>query len=212
MNIPQRIAGVLAKHVVLDLECIDRMYLNVYQPQLQTPQMVYRFLRNVAVGGSVSSKYFQATTQAFVKSIETYAAAHGVVIRHFEKGERKDDIAAAFRKRFVGVEGVLFIGKAQEKTRSFRTTERINERTGQKYPWIVESSVMVNQYYFYAIDEDFGPFFLKFGSYFPYGAKLCINGHEYLKKQLAKEGIAFEALDNGILSCANPEADAANRR
>ena len=32
---------------------------------------------------------------------------------------------------------------------------------------------MVNQYYFYCVDEDFGPFFLKFCSYFPYNAKLC---------------------------------------
>jgi len=63
---------------------------------------------------------------------------------------------------------------------------------------------MVNHYYFYCIDEDFGPFFLKFCSYFPYNAKLCINGHEYVKCQLAKEGIAHEALDNGILSCADP--------
>jgi hypothetical protein len=63
---------------------------------------------------------------------------------------------------------------------------------------------MVNHYYFYGIDADFGSFFLKFCSYFPYNAKLCINGHEYVKRQLAKEGIAFEALDNGILSCANP--------
>src|SRR5215470_5547911 len=46
--------------------------------------------------------------------------------------------------------------------------------------------------------------FLKFCSYFPYTAKLCVNGHEYVKRQLAKEGIAFEALDNGILSCADP--------
>jgi hypothetical protein len=51
------------------------------------------------------------------------------------------------------------------------------------------------QYYLYAIDADFGPFFLKFGSYFPYTAKLCINGHEYVKRQLAKAGIAFEALE-----------------
>ena len=56
----------------------------------------------------------------------------------------------------------------------------------------------------YGIDEDFGPFFLKFCTYFPYNAKLCINGHEYVKRQLAKEGIPFEALDNGVLSCANP--------
>ena len=39
---------------------------------------------------------------------------------------------------------------------------------------------MVNHYYFYCVDEDFGPFFIKFCSYFPYTGKLCINGHEYL--------------------------------
>jgi hypothetical protein len=59
---------------------------------------------------------------------------------------------------------------------------------------------MVNQLYFYGFDADFGPFFLKFCTYFPYNAKLCINGHEYVKRQLAKEAIAFEALDNGIPS------------
>lgn len=44
----------------------------------------------------------------------------------------------------------------------------------------------------------------EFGSYFPYNAKLCVNGHEYLKGQLAKRGVAFEALDNGVPSCADP--------
>lgn len=205
MTLSRSVADVLTKHVTLELECIDRMYLNVYQPKLQTPEMVYRFLRDESVNGSVSSKQFQATTQAFVAAIEEFSAVHGVEIRTFEKKERKDDVAAEYRRRFKGSEGLLFIGKAQEKTRSYRTIEKTNSKTGQKYPWIVESTPMVNQYYFYGIDEDFGPFFLKFSSYFPYGAKLCINGHEYVKKQLAKEGIAFEALDNGVLSCANPK-------
>ena len=96
------------------------------------------------------------------------------------------------------------MGKAQEKTPVFRTEKRRNPDTGQTYPWIVRSTAMVNHFYFYGLDEDFGPFFLKFCTYFPYNAKLCINGHEYVKRQLAKEGIAFEALDNGILSCADP--------
>jgi hypothetical protein len=64
---------------------------------------------------------------------------------------------------------------------------------------------MVNHYYIYAVDRDFGPFFLKFCTYFPYTAKLCLNGHEYGKRQLAREGIAFEALDNGVQSCADPQ-------
>jgi hypothetical protein len=70
----------------------------------------------------------------------------------------------------------------------------------------VDGSAMVNHYYFYCVDADFGPFFLKFCSYFPYNAKLCINGNEYAKCQLRKRGIAFEALDNGVLSCADPKA------
>jgi hypothetical protein len=61
-----------------------------------------------------------------------------------------------------------------------RTERRRCSRTGATYPWIVQSTAMVNHYYFYGVDQDFGPFFLKFCSYFPYNAKLCINGHEYL--------------------------------
>jgi len=108
-------------------------------------------------------------------------------------------------RHFTGEEGVVFVGKAQEKAAVFRTERRRSPNTGQPYPWIVRGSAMVNSYYVYAVDRDFGPFFLKFCSYFPFNAKLCLNGHEYAKRQLAREGIAFEALDNGILSCAEPE-------
>jgi hypothetical protein len=64
---------------------------------------------------------------------------------------------------------------------------------------------MVNHFYVYCVDWDFGPFFLKFSTYFPYNAKLCLNGHEYAKRQLAKKGIGFEALDNGVLRCDDPK-------
>src|SRR5215831_16203165 len=47
-------------------------------------------------------------------------------------------------------------------------------------------AAMVNQYDVYAVDRDFEPFFLKFSSDLPYNAKLCLNGHEYAKRQLAK--------------------------
>lgn len=57
----------------------------------------------------------------------------------------------------------------------------------------------------YCFDRDFGPFFLKFCSYFPYNAKLCLNGHEYAKQQMRQQGIAFQALDNGFVSCADPQ-------
>jgi DNA-binding HxlR family transcriptional regulator len=64
---------------------------------------------------------------------------------------------------------------------------------------------MVNHYYFYGVDRDFGPFFLKFCSYFPYNGKLYLNGHEYAKRQLSRKRIQYEALDNGVRSCSDVE-------
>src|SRR5205823_8545545 len=105
----------------------------------------------------------------------------------FRKVERKDDIAEKYRKSCGREEGVVLIGKAQEKTPVFRTERRRNEKTGVTYPWLVRSTAMVNHFYIYVVDRDFGPFFLKFCTYFPYNAKLCLNGHEYVKRQLAQK-------------------------
>jgi hypothetical protein len=205
MSVPQTVAAVLRDHVTLEVEGIDRMYLNVYVPQLQRELGVVGFLRNHRGHLFASSALLAPISDAFIRAIEDFTDEHAIPVLTFAKGQRKDDVAAEYRARFARAEGVLFVGKAQEKTPVFRTEKRRNPKTGQCYPWIVRSTAMVNHYYFYCVDEDFGPFFLKFCSYFPYNAKLCLNGHEYLKHQLAKEGIAFEALDNGVLSCDNPQ-------
>jgi hypothetical protein len=204
MSVPHSVSTILREKVILDIESIDRMYLNVYVPQLQTPAGVAHFFRQHRGATFASSALMAPTTTAFVAALERFARTQGVPLFTFTKGQRKDAVAAAYRAQFQGEEGVLFIGKAQEKAAVCRTQKRRNPQTGRPYPWLVKSTVVVNQYYIYAIDQDFGPFFLKFCSYFPYNAKLCLNGHEYLKRQLRQEGIAFEALDNGLLSCADP--------
>jgi hypothetical protein len=205
MSVPRTVAEVLREHVTLEVEGIDRLYLNVYMSDLQREQGVVWFLRHHRGHPFASSALMDPISKAFSAAIDGFVQQQHVPLLSFAKGQRKDDLAAEYRAAFTGKEGVLFVGKAQEKTPVFRTEKRTNPTTGKKYPWIVRSTAMVNHYYFYCIDEDFGPFFLKFCSYFPYNAKLCLNGHEYVKRQLAKEGIAFEALDNGILSCADPQ-------
>jgi hypothetical protein len=78
--------------------------------------------------------------------------------------------------------------------------------TGKTYPWIVKTTGLVNQFYFYCVDADFGPFFLKFCSYFPYNAKLCLNGSHWAQRQAAKAGIGFTPLDNAFATVDDPTA------
>jgi hypothetical protein len=204
MTLPRSVANVLSQHVTLKVEGIDRMYLNVYQPRLQTERGVAAFFRFHRGETFASSALMAPMSTAFIAAIDHFVEQEHMPLIRFTKGQRKDDIAKEYHSQFQGSEGIVFVGKAQEKTPVFRTEKRRNPDTGLTYPWIVRSTAMVNHIYFYGLDEDFGPFFIKFCTYFPYTAKLCINGHEYVKRQLAKERIAFEALDNGVLSCANP--------
>jgi hypothetical protein len=205
MSVPQTVAEVLSQHVVLEVESIDRMYLNVYVPQLQAVEGTLKFIR-IHRGHKVASTHVvEPITREFVSSIEHFAKDNKIPLITFAKGQRKDDFAKQQRKKFNQREGVVFIGKAQEKCTVYRTEKRRNPTTKRVYPWIVKSTTLVNHYYFYCIDADFGPFFLKFCSYFPYNAKLCLNGHEYLKQQLKRRGIPYEALENGILSCKDPQ-------
>ena len=205
MSIARSVADVLDDHVVLEVEGIDRMYLNVYVPHLQTVGAVVGYLRGHRGQRFASTAAVAPMTEAFVRNIEEFVQREGVDLVTFAKRQRKDDVTHQYLRHFEGTEGVLYVGKAQEKARIMRTERRQSRTNAASYPWIVESTAMVNHYYFYCVDEDFGPIFLKFCSYFPYNAKLCINGHEYLKRQLAKRGVAFEPLDNGIKSCADPK-------
>ena len=195
----QSVAAILQTHVTFELEAIDRMYLNAYVPSLQTGAGFVYFV-TTQLGTRVPSTLTVAPmTTRFVAAIERFSETEGLDLVTFEKGQRKDDIAQQYLASFSGEEGVLFVGKAQEKASVFRTEKR-RDAQGKTYPWIIRSTAMPNHYYFYILDRDFGPLFIKFCSYFPYPAKLCLNGHEWVKRQLTQRGIPFEPLDNGIRS------------
>jgi hypothetical protein len=202
MKMTHRLSELQRNHVVMELESIDRMYLNVYVPQLTSEGGIAAFFRGYLGHRFASTKQAVVMTRKFIGSIESFVEREGVELVRFEKGQRKDEVMQRRLRGFKKVEGVVFVGVAQEKVRVPRTQRKRCEGGGT-IPWIVMSNAMVNVYYFYCVDKDFGPFFLKFCSYFPYGAKLCINGHEYLKCQLRQRGVAFEALDNGLFSCAD---------
>ena len=196
MTVARSAGDVLSDHTVFEVECIDRMYLNVWVPRLAYGAGVQGFFVGHRGHHYASTALMDPMTKAFVADIHGFVAARGVELVSFGK-ERKDDVAGEFLARFTGAEGVLFVGRAQEKALVWRTQRRYNQ-AGEPFAWLVRSTAFINYFYFYCLDEDFGPFFIKFSSYFPYTAKLCINGNECAKRQAAKAGIGFEALDNGF--------------
>ena len=205
MTVARSVADVLADHTLFEVESIDRMYLNVWQPRLAYGGGVQGFFVGHRGHHYASTALMDPMTKAFVADIHGFVAARGLELVSFAKGQRKDDLAQELLGRFSEPEGVLFVGRAQEKAGVWRTQRRHNPVTGGSYAWLVRASAFINFFYFYCVDADFGPFFLKFGTYFPYTAKLCINANAWAKRQAAKAGIGFTALDNGFASVDDVE-------
>src|ERR1700675_2554439 len=146
MRIPRSVAEVLREQLTLEIESIDRMYLNVYVPQLQRESGVAGFFRYHRGHPFAINVFMGPISKAFVEAMQRFSRQQEVPVVQFKKGERKDDIAAEHRRKFQGEEGVVFIGKAQEKTPVIRTERRRNEQTGATYPWLVRSTAMVNHF------------------------------------------------------------------
>ncbi len=199
------IAAIMRQHVSLEVRCLDRLYLHAYLPKLQTSGGLCYFLTEHLGYPIPSPALFRPLHDRFVTAVQAFAQRHDVPLITFEPKQRKDDIVADYRRDFTGREGVVVIGVAQEKMRAFKAHKRADRGPAVSFDFS-RQAVAVNHYYFYVHDRDWGPAFLKIGTYLPYPVKLCLNGHEWVKQQLRRQRIRFESLDNGFLTCANPSA------
>jgi hypothetical protein len=195
-NIPELLNG----HVTLEVECLDRLYLNGYIGPLATSGGLVTFMREQLGKPIPSPVVLGQVSERFREAVKVLAEQQQIPIHQFTHQERKDDVANRIRQQRGVHDGIVFIGVAQEKAQAFQ-----GKKINGQFEFTRDKTVYVNHYYFYIEDADFGPLFLKVCSYAPWGTKLCLNGHEWAKRQLEKKGIGYEALDNGFLSCADPE-------
>jgi hypothetical protein len=194
-TIPELLDG----HVTLEVECLDRLYLNGYIGKLATGAGLSMFMRFQLEMPVPSPVVLGRVSEKFREAVKAQAEREDIPVYQFQHKERKDDIANNFRRQRQVRDGIVFIGVAQEKAQAFN-----GKKVNGQFEFNRDKAVYVNHYYFYIDDEDFGPLFIKVCSYAPWGTKLCLNGHEWAKRQLEKRKIAYEALDNGFLSCADP--------
>ncbi len=92
MNVARSVSDVLSTHVTLELESIDRMYLNLYVPILQRPEGAAHFWMNHRGNRMASSALMGPMSRAFVSSIEGFATSENIPLLPFEKGEKKSGL------------------------------------------------------------------------------------------------------------------------
>ncbi len=159
-----------------------------------------------------SPALFAQIGNRFRREVRAFAAEHAIPILHLKKPDRRrwDDRKLDHVRPYLqraereGRFGVVAIVAAQEFQWVFDARNR-SKKPGVCNFEFEKAERRVSVYYFYVHDREFGPGFVKICSYFPYPAKVWLNGHEWAKRQAERAGIAFTALSNGFASCDQPE-------
>ena len=155
-------AQVLDGHVTLDLECLDRIYLNGYVPNLQVGGQVVTFLTQHLGNPVPSPALFGPIGDRFRQAVARFADQHAIPVVRFTKEQRKAEVANGTRYP-VPQMGL------QEFQRVFTGYDR-GRSDGQPGPpryGFEKAERRVTCYYFYVWDDDFGPGFIKICAYFP---------------------------------------------
>jgi hypothetical protein len=206
------INDVLDGHVSLEVDCLDRIYLNAYVPKLQVSGQVATFLRDHLGNPVASPAIFEKIGNRFRREVKAFAMANRIPVLRLNSPDRTrwDDrkldhvrphLQRAQRK---GRAGVVAIVAAQELQWVWDATKRSHPQPGQARFGFVKKRRQVTAYYFYVLDPDFGPGFIKICSYFPYPAKVWLNGHEWVMRQAERAGLGVVRLANGFAACDNP--------
>jgi hypothetical protein len=203
------IRSLLRDRVTLQLRSVDRLYLQAYVPRLMSEGLLIRFLLDrgfsipsPALLGRIGSQYKRA--------IERFAEQHDVPIVHFARRESKEEIARPYFEQAEreGRFGVVLVGVAQERARVWAGW-RQGGPDGHPHFAFGWQSRLPNYYYLYLRDREWGRCFIKCCCYCPWPIWLCLNGHEWAKRQAEQAGIRYRPLDNGFRSCADARALAA---
>lgn len=204
---------ILDGHVALEVECVDRLYLNAYVPNLQVGGQVVSFFTAHRGNPIPSPALMEKMGNRFRRVVKAFADGHEIPILRLKKPDRSrwDDRKLDHVRPYLeeaereGRFGVVAIVAGQEFQWVFTGKNRSATSGVVSYDFVKENR-RVGVYYFYILDRQFGPGFIKICTYFPYPAKVWLNGHEWAKRQADHAGIGYQALSNGFASCDDPQA------
>lgn len=180
--------------------CFDRVIFNGYIPRFQHTECggtINWFLKTQRQAQKISRAYFAKISRDYHDWVNLSATQAGIEIVEPTTDDRREQLVEPYFRELGTQHGVAVILKARERERVAWHYAKANS--------ILVDGRYVDLYYFYLNDEKCGRMFVRICPYFPFNIRVWMNGHNWLARQMDKEGIAFQQRDNLFVACAQPQ-------
>jgi hypothetical protein len=178
--------------------CFDHLLFNTFIQSLQIPGAVYHFLHRRRQAKVVSPAYLRKISSDYHTWVSEFAEQNGFEIVPPPADVRRNQWVQPYYQQLGQHSGVAVILRCREWARVAVSYPSRNHE-------VALTNRCVDLYYFYLQDPQLGRLFLRVCPYFPFSVRVCLNGHQWLARQLDHEGIAYRLSDNVFVDCANPD-------
>lgn len=183
-----RLAGMLS--------CYDRIVITGTLPGVCYAQGMTSFLNAKGIRIFDYPQFAAPLRDRVRECAQTLAAKYSVPIQHVNKASiRKEEVVAKVLKQRGDQPGLVHIISAMEACASYQPWH--DKNTGKTF--LRPDSGKCLHYYFYWMDAKLGLTYLRVPTYCPFRLQFYCNGHSWLAKKLAAEGIEFTLLDNAFV-------------
>lgn len=178
----------------------DRMLFRGTLRMVSNPRGLERWLAHHRVLLKNFRAFAERLTTGLKAQAEHLAAATGRPLAYLpSSATSKEDYVRAIQARDAIADGLICILACVEPCRA--VTVR-GDRTTRRLRAVVETRKCLH-FYFYFADRDFGVLHVRLQTWLPFTVQVCVNGRDWLCRQLTLRGIAHERADNCVTRVAD---------
>ncbi len=181
------------KDVMGIIHCFDRLRFQGSLRYLYCGEIFQEYLSKAKVLMKDFKNFSQGLTREICQNAERLAQSLGrPFIYHGSSRTSKEEAAQEIARRDGIKEGLVTILSCVEACRTYKM--RGNYQTKMLEPHLEWGKCL--HLYFYVQHARYGLLHLRLQTWFPFLIHICLNGHEWLARQMKQAGVGFRQADN----------------
>ena len=175
----------------------DRIVFKGLLLPLMSTSQVMTFCRYKGILNKDYKKWIMEQTKIIIDNADQYARVNcGQPIIHIPTWRiRKEKLAHEQQQKKQILSGLIGVWSCLERGSSYRAVYCADAG----FPQLKHYQVQCKHLYFYFDDSEYGFMNIRLQTWFPYHIQICLNGREWLRRALEKEGIKFFVHGNKFL-------------
>lgn len=184
------------------LSGFDRLVLRGTLRMLAVKNGMMEYLFRMQVLLKDFGEHVEKTSQAIKAATVSQAQRLGRPVQYLQSAQQsKEEIALRIAKQEGISQGLICVLSCVEPCMSYEIRRDKEQRKLVLQPAVRKCL----HYYHYWYDPQFGFMNGRIATWFPFGIQICLNGREWLSRQMDKAGLGYQRADNCFVSLDQPQ-------